>query len=106
MDRTWTIAGKSLDTGRLREAAQALAARYEGVEVTVEREESDFVTCFFTVPSDDGPSEIEISIYDMGKSGLVLSLEADAADNDAAWDDASQLAEDLSEALDGVALDL
>ena len=42
----------------------------------------------------------------MGRDGLVLSLEADASDNDSSWDDASQLAEALADHLDGSPLDV
>ena len=69
-----------------------------------------FITFFFSVPTqaEDGEetSEVEITIYNMGRDGLVLSLEADAADNNAVWEDACQLTEDLADALQGAPLDV
>ena len=106
-DRTWRVQGKSLDVARIRTAAQGVAAAYAGVTVKVDWEDDDTVTCFFGTNSTDGePLIVELSVYDLGSDGRVLSLEADAGDNDATWDDACQLAEDLAEALGGRALDL
>ncbi len=110
MDRNWKIPGKSLDETHLRQVGETIAAQYEGVSVRVEKEETDFVTFFFSVPWDQDPEEgkadIEVTIYALGKDGLVLSLEADAADNQAAQDDADQLAEDLVGELQGIPLDV
>jgi hypothetical protein len=108
MDRTWRIPGKSLDEARLREAGTQIAAGYAGVGVEVEREDPEFITFFFTVPrkEEEETIEVEITVYHMGRDGLVLSLEADAADNDAAWDDACQLCEDLADHLDGAPLEV
>ena len=110
MDTTWKLSGKSLDETKLREAGTKIASEYEGVSVTIEREDKDFITLFFAVPwdaeSDEGHAEVEITVYDMGRDGLVLSLEADAADNNNAWDDASQLAEDLASHFNGVPIDV
>ena len=110
MDRNWKIPGKSLDEANLRLSGEKVAAQYEGVSVRVEKEDKDFVTFFFSVPWDErlehGHAVIELTLYALGKDGLVLSLEADAADNDAAQDDADQLAEDLVGELHGEPLDL
>lgn len=109
-ERLWRLPGKRLDTLAIRQAAASVAAAYEGVAVEVEWEEDDEVTCFFSVPRGGTPGngaphpsepwEVEVSIYDLGQDGVVLSLEGEAADNDAAFDDACQLAEDLADALD------
>ena len=110
MDRTWRVPGKSLDEARLREVGTAVAQGYAGVTVEVEREDPEFITFFFGVPTAQGEDaatvEVEITVYHMGRDGLVLSLEADAADNDGVWDDASQLAEDLADALQAAPLDI
>jgi hypothetical protein len=107
MDRTWKLTGKSLDEKKIIAAGVAIAANYDGVHVEVDREDSDFITLFFTVPTEtDDHTQVEITIYDMGTDGLVLSLEAGAADNDTVWDDASQLAEDLADSFDGIPLDV
>ena len=42
----------------------------------------------------------------MGKDGLILSLEADAADNTGAQEDADQIAEDLAAELQGEPVDV
>jgi hypothetical protein len=102
MDLTWRIPGKTLDLPKLSEAGTTTAKAYEGISVEIEKEDTDCVSFFFTLPDADGAScEVEISIYDLGGDGLVLSLEADAADNHQVWEDASQIAEDLSDQLGG-----
>jgi hypothetical protein len=109
MDRTWKLKGKGLDERKIIAAGIAIAANYDGVRVEVEREDPEFITLFFTVPTQhetDKNADVEITIYDMGKDGIVLSLEADAADNNAVWDDASQLAEDLADTFEGAPLDM
>jgi len=110
MDSTWRVPGKTLDETRLRAAGVRVAEAYAGVSVKVEREDPEFVTFFFTVPSTSGAQEqtlqVEITVYNMGRDGLVLSLEADAADNDSIWDDACQLTEDLADSLDASPLDV
>ena len=102
-DRVWWLPMKKLDEAAIRAAAQQVAAGYEGVLVEVDREDVDFVTCFFSVPgsaeSDGGT--VEVSIYDMEGDGRLLSLEADVSDNGRAWEEANQLAEDMADALDG-----
>lgn len=106
-DRTWRVQGKSLDVARIRTAAEGVAGAYAGVSVKVDWEDDDTVTCFFSTADGDGqPLTVEVSVYDLGSDGRVLSLEADASDNDATWDEACQLAEDLAEALGGQPLDL
>ena len=110
MDRNWKIPGKSIDEPGLRAIGEQVAAQYEGVSVQVEKEDADFITFFFSVPWEAGTQEdhatVEVTLYALGKDGLVLSLEADAADNQAAQDDADQLAEDLVGELKGEPLDL
>ncbi len=110
MDRTWRVPGKKLDEARLREAGSSIAAAYAGVSVQVEREDPEFITFFFTVPTQRDEAtqtvEVEVTVYNMGRDGLVLSLEADAADNDAAWEDACQLTEDLADSLDATPLEV
>jgi hypothetical protein len=110
MDRTWKIAGKKLEEPRIREAGAQVAQAYEGVSVEVEREDREFITLFFSVPvradGADQTVEVELTVYDMGRDGLILSLEEDASDNNAAWEDASQLAEDLADGLGGEPIDV
>ena len=103
----WSIPGRSLDLQRLREEGQRIASGYEGVSVEVEKEDTDCISLFYVVPQgEQGDAEVEISVYDLGRDGLVLSLEPDAADNESAWEDAAQLADDLSEALGGRPLEV
>ena len=105
-DRAWKLPGKRLELELIRSAAEALTRSYEGLKVKVDWEDDDTVTCFFTVEEDGAAYEIELSVYDLDSDGRVLSLEADAADNSARFEDACQLAEDLAEALGGWSLDL
>ena len=103
----WSIPGRSLDLQRIREEGQRIASGYEGVSVEVEKEDTDCISLFYVVPQgEQGDAEVEISVYDLGRDGLVLSLEPDAADNESAWEDAAQLADDLSEALGGRPLEV
>jgi hypothetical protein len=106
-DRSWRCRQKKLSLSERELASQKIAKEYEGVSVSVEKESDECITCFFTVPakSDDRHSTIELSIYDMGKDGFVLSLEADASDNQLS-EDADQLAEDLAAELEAVSLEL
>ncbi|MDP6932403.1 MAG: hypothetical protein QGG40_05775 [Myxococcota bacterium] len=110
MDLTWKLAAGKLNETRLRTAGDTVAASYDGTSVRVEKEADDFVTFFFSVPweenAEGGHADVEITVYDMGRDGLVLSLETDAGDNQEAWDDASQLAEDLADQLGGDPLDV
>ena len=107
MDLAWRIRIKRIDEQAIKEAANTVAASYQDVSVEIEREESDCLTLFFSVPAEEALNQdVELSFYELGKDGVVLSLEADAADNHQAWEDASQIAEDLADALDGVLLDV
>ncbi len=105
-DRAWKLPGKRLELELIRSAAEALTRAYEGLAVRVDWEDDDTVTCFFRMEEDGAAYEIELSVYDLDSDGRVLSLEADAADNSARFEDACQLAEDLAEALGGWSLDL
>ena len=108
-DRTWGFKKRKLKPADVEQAASGVASGYAGVRVKVEKESDDCITCFFTAPIEEGSDQehvLEVSIYDMGSDGHVISLEADAADNDSAWDDASQLTEDLADALEAHPLEL
>ena len=109
MDLHWRLASKSLNEAALRTAGEKVASSYEGVSVAVEKEDPEFITLFFDVPWDEASEDtalVEITVYDLGRDGIVMSLEADAADNDAAFDDAAQIAEDLADALDGHSIEV
>ena len=107
MDLTWRIPGKSLDLAKLREAGSITAANYALMTVKIEKEDTDCVSFFFAIPGGEGEAaEVEISVYDLGSDGLVLSLEADVADNHEIWEDASQIAEDLADQLGGSPLSM
>jgi hypothetical protein len=109
MDLHWRLATKQLNESELRDAGQGVAASYEGVRVEVEKEDPEFITLFFDVPWDEGSVDaalVEITVYDLGRDGIVMSLEADAADNDAAFDDAAQIAEDLADRLGGHSIEV
>ena len=107
MDLAWRIRSKRIDEQSIKDAATAVASAYQDVTMEAEREDNDCLTLFFAVPSEHQlHCDVEISFYELGKDGVVLSLEADASDNHDAWEDASQIAEDLADALDGVLLDV
>lgn len=104
---TWTVPMTGLNEKAFRTLSEDVARRYVGVEVTVELEAADTMTAFFEVPEDaEGPAAtLELSVYDLGRDGRVLSVEEEASDNRARWDDACQLGEELAEELDGDVLD-
>ena len=52
-DRTWRLPWRRLDLLLFREACVAVAARYAGVQVRVEVEDTDTHTAFFEIPSPD-----------------------------------------------------
>jgi hypothetical protein len=52
-DRTWRLPWRRLDLLLFREACVAVAARYAGVVVRVEVEDTDTHTAFFEIPSPD-----------------------------------------------------
>ncbi len=109
MDLHWRLETRRLNEASLRDAGEAVAGAYEGVSVTVEKEDPEFITLFFLVPweaESDETAEVEITVYNLGRDGIVMSLEADAADNDAAFDDAAQIAEDLAGQLGGLPLEV
>ena len=107
MDTAWRLRAKNIEEHLIGDKARSISASYEGVSVEVDREDKDCLTLFFEVPSAGGTTlDVEISIYDLSKDGIVLSLEADAADNDAAFDDAAQIAEDLADQLGGQSIDV
>jgi len=107
-DQTWQLRTKRVRVDDLRAVAQRIAREYVGVEVNVEQEASDCLTVFFTVPQEEEapPATVEVSLYEMGNGRHILSLEADAADNNTCWEDAGQLADDLAEDLGATPLDL
>jgi hypothetical protein len=106
-DRTWRCRNKGLRWDDFNKAVVAVVQSYKGVQGTVEKEADDCWTCFFTVTGEEESevSTYEISLYNMGKDGFVLSLEADASDNQLS-DDADQLAEDLASELNAIPLEL
>ena len=109
MDLHWRLRSKQLDLKKLREAGETVAACYDGVSVLVEKEDPEFITLFFAVPWEEGENEtaeIEITVYNLQRDGLVMSLEADAADNDGAWEDGAQIAEDLADKLEATPLEV
>lgn len=58
-DRTWRLPWRRLDLVLFREACVAVAARYAGVEVRVEAEDTDTHTAFFDIPS---PDELQVRL--------------------------------------------
>ena len=106
-DRTWRCRNKGLRLNDFTKAVQAVVDSYKNIQGSVEKEADDCWTCFFTVPSEDNSTEsvYEISLYNLGKDGFVLSLEADASDNRLS-DEVDQLAEDLAAELEAEPLRL
>ena len=105
-DRTWKCRNKRMTLQEFSTAVGAVVTEYQGVTGHVEKESDDCWTCFFTVPKEDGDvNTYEVSLYNMGKDGFVLSLEVDASDNRLS-EESDQLAEDLSIELDAEPVDL
>ena len=106
-DRTWRCRNKRVQLQDFTAAVEVVVSAYEGVQGSIEKEAEDCWTCFFKVPG-DAESEVstfEVSLYNMGKDGFVLSLEADASDNRLS-EDADQLAEELAIELDAEPIEL
>ena len=106
-DRAWKCRNKRLEFQDFTAAVNVVTTAYESVEGTVEKEANDCWTCYFTAPS-EAEGEVktyEVSIYNMGKDGFVLSLEADASDNRLS-EDSDQLAEELAIELDAEPIEL
>lgn len=103
---TWKVPRRAMNTKLLREHATTIASK-AGVKVEVELESADTVTCFFTLPaSDAGPAgTVEVSVYDLERDGVVLSVEEDAGDNDLRWDEACMFGEELAEVFEGALID-
>ena len=96
-DRSWAFETKKLTKEDVKMAAEKVLREYDDINLEIEEEASDCITCFFSV-MEQGNNEaaiIEISIYHMGGKRYILSLEADASDN-AHQELAGDLAEDLS----------
>jgi hypothetical protein len=112
MDRVWKFPKNKLNEQLIRTAADDVAANYAGIVVDCQREAPDCMSLFFAVPTGAGSDksgetvELEISIYDLGRDGVVISLEPDASDNSLNWDEASQLAEDLADNVHAEAIDV
>jgi hypothetical protein len=112
MDRVWKFPKNNLNEQLIRSAAADVAANYAGIALECDRETPDCMSLYFAVPvtSDtqeaSGTVELEISIYDLGRDGVVISLEPDASDNNHNWDDVSQLAEDLADNLHAESVDV
>jgi len=112
-DRTWRLPWRSLDLGRLTDAANDVAAGFAGVSVEVEDEGEGTHTAFFRIPvpeedieDDIGPeATCELSVYDL-EGSIVLTLEADASDNSWLGEDADQVADALADALGAHPLEL
>jgi len=105
MDRVWKIPKNSLNEKQIRAAAADVASNFRGITLECDRETTDCMNILFSIQTDlenQGLSEtvdLEISIYDLGRDGVVISLEPDAADNNHNWDEASHLAEELADNL-------
>ncbi|MEL6346370.1 MAG: hypothetical protein AAFV53_24880 [Myxococcota bacterium] len=107
-DQTWQVNKKRLRVSDLEPLVDKIVAEYQRVEGRVEEEASDCITVFFTVPTEeeDVRATLEVSFYEMSRGSYVLSVEADASDNNAHWDDAATLAEDLADAMGAHPLEL
>ncbi len=105
-EMNWTLAKRGMDVGTFRRLAVELCEDQEGVSVEVELEDVDCMTAFFTLDRPDGePLELEVSVYDLGRDGSILSVEDDCSDNGEHWDQACELGEALAELLGGELLE-
>ena len=104
-EMSWTVA-MQMDVKAFRARAEVLVEELPGVTVEVELEEADCITAFFEVEQEDGESvTLEISVYDMGRDGRILSVEEEASDNRDHWDNVCSLGESLAEMMEGHPLD-
>ncbi len=105
-DRAWKCRNKTVTLAEFTAAVQTVVDAYEGVRSQIDKEADDCWTCFFIVPDQEHDTRTyEVSLYNMGKDGFVLSLEPDASDNRLS-EDADQLAEDVAIELDAEPVDL
>lgn len=111
--RTWRLPWRSLDLARFATVSRRIGALIPQCSVKIEEEERGTHTAFFTLPGDpeadddaDGPLTCEVSMYDLDRGVVILSLEYDAGDNDALGEVADQIAEDLAEAFEGQPADI
>jgi hypothetical protein len=100
-EMSWTVA-MGMDVKAFRAFSEGLCENLPGTTVEVELEEVDCMTAFFEVEQADGePLTLEVSVYDMGRDGRILSVEEESSDNGSHWDDACQLGEALAALMDG-----
>ena len=105
-DMSWTVDLRGMDIGTFRRLAVELCHGLEGVSVEVELEDVDCMTAFFTLAQPEGEAlKLEVSVYDMGRDGAILSVEDDCSDNGDHWDQACELAEALAERMGGELLE-
>ena len=94
-DRTWRLTWRRLDLVLFREACVAVAARYAGVSVQVEVEDTDTHTAFFHIPS---PDELRAQLSGATGAGSEAAAADPMLDPEAAW--AAAEAADVQESWD------
>lgn len=80
-DRTWRLPWRRLDLVLFREACVAVAARYAGVQVRVEVEDTDTHTAFFEIPS---PDELRARLSSAAPAGGAPAVDGGSAGAQAA----------------------
>ena len=106
VESTWRLPWIGLRESRVLEALTPLAEKYGGLTLTVEEEEPGSITAIFRLPPDPETgleNEVELSFYNLGDDGVVMSLEEEFSDNgeiwEAAWELADAIADDLGAGL-------
>ena len=105
-NRNWRLSWKQFDLGAVRDAAALIVGGMEGVRSETERDAPDTLSVFFRVDDQEDPYTVELSLYDLGRGTVMLSLEAEWSDNHQAWDAACEFAEEMAEQLGASEVDL
>lgn len=108
-ESTWRLPWVGLRASRVTEALTPLAEKLGGLELEVEEEEPGSVTAVLILPPDPESgeqAEVELSFYNLGEEGTVMSLEGEFGDNGDIWDTAWELADAIAEELGATPLDL
>lgn len=103
-DRSWAFEKTNLTVAFIQEQVDKVLTSHQGISCEIEEEASDCITCFFSCEIEAETKSIEISFYHMEGKRYVLSLEADAADNNG-LEIADVLAEDLAQLFDAEPLE-
>ncbi len=106
---TWRLPWVGLRAARVTEALTPLAEKLGGLSLAVEEEEPGSITVTLGLPPNPETGDeasVELSFYNLGDEGVVMSLEAEFADNEHVWDTAWDVADSIASELGAGLLEL